>query len=229
MENPPDKTFGDGVHAVLKGLASAIPTAGGPISVLLETVFAPPIERRREKWFKHLAEVVSEIEQRFAEISREMLSQNEVFVTVALQATQIALRNHQEEKLQALRSAVLHAGLASGPDEQLQLMFLRFVDELSPAHLGLLALFDDPNFWMKRHAIQNPGWRIGNPSIIIEHCFPNLRDRRELYEQLVRDLQVRGLLSQSQFLDMTMSGTGMAESRTTQMGRSFISYVSVDV
>lgn len=226
MENPPERSTGDTVHAVVKSIASAVPTAGGPLSVMLETIFAPPIERRREKWFKQLAEVVSALEQRVANLSPESLSQNEVFVTVALQATQIALRNHHDDKLQALRGAVLHAGLPNGPDEQLQLMFLQFVDELSPTHLGLLALFDSPVRWMEKNNIQNPGWGMGGPSTVVEHCFPSLRNRREIYEQLVRDLQARGLIHQGQFLNVTMTGNGMVESRTTQMGKAFIAYVS---
>lgn len=228
MENPPEKTTGDTVHAVVKSIASMVPTAGGPLSVMLETIFAPPMERRREKWFKQLADVVSQLEQRVENLSAETLSQNEVFVTVALQATQIAIRNHQDEKLRALRNAVLHAGMPNGPDEQLQLMFLQFVDELSPGHLSLLALFDGPVHWMERNKVQNPGWGMGGVSAVVEHCFPALRGRREVYEQLVRDLQARGLIHQGQFLNVTMTGNGMVESRTTQMGKAFIAYVSED-
>lgn len=50
MKNPPERTTGDTVHAVFKSIASAVPTAGGPLSVLLETLFAPPIERRKKTW-----------------------------------------------------------------------------------------------------------------------------------------------------------------------------------
>lgn len=172
MDNPPERSAGDTVHAVVKSIASAVSTAGGPLSVLLETLFAPPIERRKEKWFKQLAEVVSQLEQRVADLTAEKLSQNELFVTVALQATQIALRNHQDEKLSALRGAVLHAGLPHGPDEQLQLMFLQFVDELTPSHLAMLALLNGPVLWMEQHNITYPGWGMGGVSTVVEHCFP---------------------------------------------------------
>lgn len=228
MDNPPERSAGDTVHAVVKSIASAVPTAGGPLSVLLETLFSPPIERRKEKWFKQLAEVVSQLEQRVADLTAEKLSQNELFVTVALQATQIALRNHQDEKLSALRGAVLHAGLPHGPDEQLQLMFLQFVDELTPSHLAMLALLNGPVLWMEQHNITYPGWGMGGVSTVVEHCFPALRGRREVYEQIVRDLQTRGLFHQGQFLNVTMTGNGMVESRTTEIGRAFIAYVSED-
>lgn len=229
MENPPERTKGDTLHAVVKSIVSAVPTAGGPLSVMLETLFAPPLERRREKWFKQLGEVVSHLEQCVADLAPEKLSQNEIFVTVALQATQIALRNHHEEKLSALRGAVFHSALPNEVDEQLQLMFLQFVDELTPTHLAMLALFDGPVQWMQQHQIQYPGWGMGSVSAVIEHCFPALRGKREVYEQVVRDLQVRGLIHQGQFLNITMTGNGMVESRTTDIGRAFIAYVSEDV
>lgn len=228
MDNPPERTKGDTVHAVVKSIASAVPTAGGPLSVLLETLFAPPVERRKEKWFKQLAEVVSQLEQQVTDLTAEKLSQNENFVTVALQATQIALRNHHDEKLSALRGAVLHAGLPHGPDEHLQLMFLQFIDELTPTHLAILALFNGPIRWMEQHKIQYPGWGMGGVSAVVEQCFPALRGKREVYEQVVRDLQARGLIHQGQFLNTTMSGTGMVESRTTEIGKFFIAYVSED-
>jgi len=228
MEKPPERTKGDTVHAVVKSIASAVPTAGGPLSVLLETLFAPPLERRREKWFKQLADVVSQLEQRVTDLTPEKLSQNEIFVTVALQATQIALRNHHDEKLSALRGAVLHSALPNGPEEQLQLMFLLFVDELTPIHLAMLALFNGPVQWMQQHQIQYPGWGMGGVSAVVEHCFPALRGKREVYEQVVRDLQARGLIHQGQFLNITMTGNGMVESRTTDIGRAFIAYVSED-
>lgn len=226
MEKPPQKTSEDIVHASVKGLVSGIPYAGGPLSVALENIFASPIERRREKWFEKLAEVVSELEQRVADLSAQKLSENELFVTVTLQATQIAIRNHQEEKIKALRSAVFQAGLPDGPDEELQLMFLQFIDELSPGRLQLLALLDDPIQWMQRNNIQNPGWSMGGVSAVIEHCFPHLRGKRQIYGQLVRDLQAKGLIHQGEFLNLTMTGRGMVKSRTTEIGQKFIAYIS---
>ena len=202
--------------------------AGGPLSVILETAFAPPIERRREKWLKQLGEIVSHLEQRVADLTPEKLSQNEVFITIALQATQIALRNHHEEKLSALKGAVLHSALPNGPEEHLQLMFLQFVDELTPTHLAMLALFNSPVQWMQQHQIQYPAWGMGGVSTVVEHCFPALRGKREVYEQVVRDLQTRGLIRQGQFLNITMTGNGMVESRTSDIGRAFIDYVSED-
>ncbi|MDO8207415.1 MAG: hypothetical protein Q7T38_06295, partial [Gallionella sp.] len=89
-------------------------------------------------------------------------------------------------------------------------------------------LFNGPIRWMEQHQIQYPGWGMGGVSAVVEHCFPSLRGKQEIYEQVVRDLQARGLIHQGQFLNLTMTGTGMVESRTTDIGKTFIAYVSED-
>lgn len=226
MKKPPNRSAGDAVHAVVKSIVGAVPYGGSALSVLMETVFAPPIERRRETWFKELADVTTELQQKVEGLTAENLSKNELFISVAAQATQIALRNHREEKLEALRNAVFRAGLPNGPDEQVQMMYLRFIDELTPGHLAVLALFDNPVCWMNKHNVQDPGWGMGGPSIVIERCLPELRGQRELYEQIVRDLQARGLMHQGQFLNVTMSGQGLVHSRTTDLGKRFIAHIS---
>jgi hypothetical protein len=79
---------------------------------------------------------------------------------------------------------------------------------------------------MEKNNIQYPGWGTGAPATLVEHCFPGLHGRREIYEQLVRDIQARGLIHQGQFLNVTMTGGGMVQARTTELGKAFIAYVS---
>jgi len=202
-----------------------VPVGGSALTVLLETIFAPPLERRREKWFGMLAEAVAELQRTVQGISPEALAANEMFVTAAAQATQVALRTHQEEKLQALKRAVICAASADAPAEDQQLMFLRFIDELTPWHLRLLAFFNSPEQWLKDRG-QVASWSLGAPSTVLEHCFPDLNGQSGFYVQLVRDLQSRGLIHQGEFLNTTMTGRGMLEARTTPFGRAFLVYIS---
>jgi hypothetical protein len=226
MENPPSKEKADILYAVGKGFLAMIPYAGSPLQSLMEVVIAPPLERRREKWLSSLAEVVSSIEEKTGGLSPEELSKNEMFITAAVQATQVALRTHQEEKLQALKAAVLNSALPGAPQEDQQLMFLHFIDELTPWHLRVLALFNAPKVWVKDNYIQIPSWMGGAPSTLLEYCFPEIRKPAEFYNQIFRDLQVRGLLAQGQYLNATMTVEGMFQSRTTELGRSFLSFIS---
>ncbi len=108
------------------------------------------------------------------------------------------------------------------------MIFLRLIDQLTPWHLRVLALLDEPVRWMERYGVQNPGWGMGGPSTVLEHCLPDLRGNRETYDQIVRDLQAEGLLGQGQFLHVTMTGGGMVASRTTERGKQFIKFITVN-
>lgn len=223
---PKKRTAGDVAYEVGKAIISAVPAAGGPFQVLFETIFTAPLEKRKQAWLEKLAGVVSELQEKVKGLTPEKLAENETFITVSLQASQIAIRNHQQEKLEALRNAVLNSALPNPLEEDQQIIFLRLIDQLTPWHLRIIALLDNPEKWMRRHTIANPGWGMGGVSTVLEHCFPELRSNREFYDQLVRELQTEGLVMQGQFLHITMTGHGMLESRTSGMGKQFLKFIS---
>ena len=222
----PDQFLRDMAHEVGRAIVSAIPAAGGPLQVAFENVFASPIEKRKQAWLEQLADIVTEVQDRVKELTPEKLTENEAFVTVAMQASQIAIRNHQQTKLEALRNAVLNSGLPNPLQEDEQMVFLRLIDQLTPWHLRVLSLLNNPIEWMKRNQVAYPGWGMGGISTVIEHCLPDLRVQRDTYDQIVRDLQVEGLVGQGQFLHLTMTGSGMVESRTTDRGKRFIKFTT---
>jgi hypothetical protein len=223
---PTKKSASDVAREVGRAVVSLVPAAGGPLQVVFENFFTSPIERRKEAWLRQLADVVKEVEGRVAELTPEKLAENEAFVTVAMQASQIALRNHQQAKLEALRNAVLNAALPNPPQEDEQMIFLRLIDQLTPWHLGVLSVLDEPVRWMERNGVANPGWGMGGTSTVLEHCLPKLHGQRDTYDQIVRDLQSEGLLGQGQFLHVMMTGGGMVASRTTDRGKRFIRFIT---
>ena len=226
---PKSRSAGDIARDVGRAIISVIPSAGGPLQVLFENVFAAPIEKRKQAWLEQLAGVVTEVQNQMEGLTAEKLAANEAFITVAMQASQIAIRNHQHEKLEALRNAVLNSALPNPPQEDEQMIFLRLVDQLTPWHLRVLSLLHNPVEWMEWNRIANPGWSVGGVSTVIEHCFPQHRGQRDTYDQIVRDLQVEGLLGQGQFIHLTMTERGMLESRTTERGKRFVKFITVPV
>jgi len=100
------------------------------------------------------------------------------------------------------------------------------IDQLTPWHLNVLSVLDNPIQCMARHSVVNPWWGMGGPSTVLEQCLPDLRDQRETYDQIVRDLQSDGLLDQGQFLHVMMTGGGMVGSRTTDRGKRFIRFIA---
>ncbi len=227
MKKPPqNKSEGDVAREVGRAIASIVPVVGGPLQVLFENIFTAPLEKRRQAWLEQLASAVEQLQHRFEGITPEKLAMNEVFVTVVMQASQIAIRNHQQAKIDALRHAVMNSALSNSPEENEQLIFLRLVDQLTPLHVRVISLLNDPKSWMAINNMQNPEWGMGDVSTVVEHCLPELRGRQETYEQVIRDLQVDGLLAQGQFLNMTMTGGGMIQSRSTSRGKEFMRFIS---
>lgn len=127
------------MYAVVKAGISAVPIVGGAAAELLGLALAPPLEKRRAEWFESVAERLKKVEVKF-----ETLGDDPAFVTTVLQATQIATRTHQQEKLRALQNAVVNTALHKLADDNLRSLFLAFVDEFTPAHVRMLAFFKNP-------------------------------------------------------------------------------------
>lgn len=227
MKKPPEqKSVTDAAYELGRAVASVVPVVGGPLQVLFESIFTAPLERRKAEWLRHVTEVIEEIERRVEGLEAADLGRNEAFITTTMQASQIALRNHQWEKLDALRNAVLNAGLPNAPSDDEQAMFVRLIDQLTPWHLRLLVFLDNPATWMTANGSDDPGWSAGAVATVIEHCFPDLRGKRDLYDQLVQDLQVAGLVAQGSYMHGMMTSQGMMASRTTSIGKRFLAFIT---
>ena len=141
LERRPEPSAKDYAYAILKGAISwlPIPIAGGVAAEILSLIISLPISKRQEEWVTSIAQGLVELQEKVNEFSLENLSENESFITTVLHATQVAIRNHQSEKLKSLRNAVLNTALSSNPDDEKQLMYLIDIDELTTLHLSHLS------------------------------------------------------------------------------------------
>ena len=226
LSKPPSQTKGDIVQAIARGAVSAVPVIGGPAAELLGLALQPALERRREAWFAELGSVVEELYERLDGFDPRQLADNEVFITAVISASNAALRTHETEKLTALRNAVLSSALAVDLDEHVQLMFIRFVDELTSLHLRLLAYLRDPTGWFERFQIAKPNIMMGGRTAILEAAMPDLADDRPIYMQAAGDLATRGLIENS--LSGMVSEQGLYTPLATPLGNRFLEYITND-
>lgn len=171
----PHRSAGDYLHTTARAGLSLIPVVGGSAAELFSLVLAPPLERRRDAWLEGLYRRLKQLEEQIADFHFEDLQHNEAFVSSVLQATQAALRTHQQEKLEALQNAVLNVALGRTVDEERQLVFLGLVDIFTVTHLEILRLFASPSEYPSARRVE-------------------LRERRQLTDPMVLDLNDRGLL-----------------------------------
>ena len=216
---------GDVAYAAAKGLVQIVPVAGAVGAEFLELVIVPPLSKRRDKLLTLLGEGLISLQEDLPDLIIPSLSENDAFVSTVTHALQVGLRTHQKEKLAALRNAVLNSATANAPDEDIQLMFINFIDTLTPSHLQLLQYFVNPREYGEKRGLQHPHWYSGGASTVLEYTLPELAGRRDFYDQVVIDLHARGLLDTNS-LHAKSTASGMFGSHTTNVGRQFLAFIT---
>jgi hypothetical protein len=219
----PQPSIWDGVlEAAKAGTSSLVPGYGGFLAQVFLSTIPTPLSRREREFFESLNERLEKLEER-GDITTEELAKNDVFITAALQAYQMAMRNHQSEKLGALRNAVLNSALPGAPDESLQLIFLNFVEGFSPWHMQILKFVHDPSAWMKERNIPVPDWSSGSLRNLFSIAFKDMKRPSGLDDFIFQDLQNRGLF---EGLGGLSTMRAVLRSRTTDLGKSFLKFIT---
>jgi hypothetical protein len=223
----PEESTADAVQAVAMAAIAAIPAIGGSMTELVSLVLAPSVDRRREVWFRELAEALEALQAMVDGFRIEDLQTNEEFISGVIQATRSAVSTHRHEKREALRNALLNIALHRSADADTQETFLRYIDELSVWHLQLLWLFQDPPRAIASVRGSQTTYGMGAPAQILETVYPRLASRRDIYDQIASDLYSRGFLNASRdFLHTMMTGSGMIAKRTTQLADDFLRFIA---
>jgi hypothetical protein len=229
MENenkykPPKAGPGDAGYAIVKAGISMLPIAGAPASELFGLIVTPPLEKRRLEWMEKVGAGLKNLEQKMGVVLEE-LQDNNKFIDAAMDATQIAIRTSQTEKLEALRNALLNAALPKSPEDSIQKMFFSFIDIFTVFHIKILELFQNPQKWFEKYSVPFPKLHMGALNHLLENAFPVLKNKREFYDLVWKDLYLRGLVS-TEGLHTMMTGSGVEAKRTTEMGDSFLNFIS---
>lgn len=128
MSDELDKSKSDVAYALVKAAIAGVPLAGGSAAEIFSLIVAPPIEKRRDRWLREVTTAVEDIRSKVANLTPEKLSQNPAFVTTLLQATQIAIRTHQEEKIEALRNALVNSAIGTPTSDDVRAIYLNLID-----------------------------------------------------------------------------------------------------
>ena len=226
----PENSGGDIVHTLVRAGLSLAPIVGGPAVELLGLVIVPPIEKRRDEWIEEIARCLLELERKVGGLRLEDLSDSDTFVTTFLHASQAAIRNHQREKREALRNAVLNSALPSAPDDDLQMIFLNYVDTFTSWHLRIMRFLDDLQSHSQKYAAQHSGWDWDEPQTVLEDVYPELNGKPGFQIQILRDLSERGLSRRDNLrisVMTTLHGRkAVFVSQTTPMGKQFLEFIT---
>ncbi|MCZ3367067.1 MULTISPECIES: hypothetical protein [Methanobacterium] len=227
---------GDSLHAVASSLMNYIPILGGPASVLFSAAITPPLAKRRDKWMMIFLEAINELANRKPEFNMKDLIDNEMFITTVMRASQIAICNHQNEKLNALKNAILNSALNNiSPEEDLQLILLDIIDSCTKLHLEFLKFFNEPkspkfveelqtNITEKGNEIKEVYYLVFNLGEVLEYEYPALKGKDDIYTHILKDLQSKELLVYDP--EFKIEPNGKMDSLIMPMGEKLLSFIT---
>lgn len=229
--SPPKPTIADNTHLAAKTIIPKIEEAissvqGAPnlgLSKFLFDIFPSPLEKRKKEWMEYIGNF---LEENFGE-DLDNLKNNEKFITVLIQATRIAIQNHQKEKLDALRNSVVSSVYTQDISEDLQLTFIRFIDELTPSHILLLKFF--VQFERELEKIKSYPELL---SFFHGHYEYSNALYQDEFKMFVSDLNTRGLVRISQdigdFNDIYIKSNWLREDTNDAQPRIIVTSVTKD-
>jgi hypothetical protein len=225
VEPYPEPEDRDARRKVLDAAMELVPYVGGFTATLLGAVVQPNLEKRKDAWFRSLNDCLQALRDRVDGLELTQMQQNDRLVTTILQATEVAGRTHEEEKLEALRNACLNSALPTDLREEYERAFVRLIDRLSPLHIRVLTYLADPTEWFNRYGIEREHYASAPRREPFERAFPELVPESPLCELVLRDLGQAGLADVGGLSGMVTENNVYAP-LASHFGRLFLRFVS---
>ncbi len=215
---------------VVKIALGFVPWVGGALSEVVGHV-NNNLARRQEFWMVQVSEAINALQNR-SDLSIDDLMKNEAFTSFLLQATPIALRNHQQAKISVLKNALISVGNPEFSDEDLAFQFLRYIDEITVSHFSILKyIFKNADKFKEVKSMQQAIEQLGHAESASRSPL--------VVRTYLRDLDARGLVNAVDLEDLPEFESNAvyieAEQserhplQLTELGSRFLTFVSAQV
>ncbi len=203
---------------VIKTFLSGFNIVGPFFTALYEAIKSNELKKRFNEWSDLIEYRLSKLEMQM-----EDLSKNESFVTTIMQATNSAMKTTKKGKRLCLANAVTNSAKVQ-IDESILLIYLNLIDKYTELHLKILAFLDNP----KKYYSNEKGpvcYVTTSISQILKKVYPEITEKESLINLIIKDLHSDYLINTDNIYTM-MTASGVFESRTTDLGKNFISFIS---
>jgi hypothetical protein len=159
---------------------------------LFNSLFSTPLEKRRDRWLDRICRCLNELEEKVDNLKIKELADNEEFVSILIQASQVAIKTHQEDKIKALQNIVLNTALGIEIEDVIRQWCINIIDGFTPVHLKLMLLFDNSSSNLKENGeTSSYAEDFKRP----EELFPDFQENEQFYHLVCRDLESLGLIN----------------------------------
>jgi len=181
-----------GAGATAAGIATGNPllVIGGATAVF-SSILNPTINEWRNQWFEDLRTDFQRLEKKVHGFNFEEKLKDPKIAGVVIEATLSAIKTHKDEKKKILRNAVLNITIGTNIEEDIQIILLKLIDDLSPSHVKILQILADPEKII-RQIVQG---KIKNFNIPDDFNNFYLKIPPYIFSYLINDLKNMNLLS----------------------------------
>lgn len=216
-------TKADIAFSITKALAGLLP-ATGMVATLVDEFIPSEVNKRRDSLLLKLERDFEELPERVKEVLEKPF-----FISIFMQSFRSAMATEKEEKIDAYRAIILNTAIEENPDEDEIEVMVKITDSLTPLHIKLIKIFEDP----PRYLAENPEAkeRFGSPSMggigqLIRACLPNYP--QDLVNVAIRDINNSGI-GNGMDNAATMTESGMLACRITDFGKRYIKLITLPV
>ncbi len=178
LEDAFRSTSKDKNYGAIKALIGVVPGIGGGVAEFYSTYITAPSQKRLYAFLEKLIDELQSLEAQVSSFSIESLQENASFSTILSQALEIVKRNHQEEKLEALKNLILNSVLQDSIEDDIKLLFLDLINELKVSHLHLMHLLYKPYRYTEKEIFLN-----------------KIEKNKQLYSCFIKQLVAKDLIS----------------------------------
>ncbi|MGC3954347.1 MAG: hypothetical protein QM804_08885 [Propionicimonas sp.] len=225
LDPPVESTAQVVVAKSVEAAASLLPVVGGPLSVVIATLFGVSYERRLHEWRDEVTARIRELNESLG-VRIEDLAQDGAFLDALAAATRIAEMSSSAEKRAYLANALYNIGAGSDLSDDKQTIYLRYIEELTASHMVMLEFLGDPPAFLKRRGIPWPNILMGGLGAVAKVALPELCDDGPLLETVLTDLERLGLVQRLPGFNTVMTDQGLRTGRGTRKGSEFLAFIT---
>jgi len=227
------------IKNVVSGIVGAASIAGGitignpflalgGASAVFASVLSPILNDRREDWFQKLFKDYEKLVKKVDSFDFEKTIRDPKVTDALIQTSLIAIKTHQEEKRKFLRNAMLNISQGFETNENMNNVFIQYVDELTTTHVRILKFLYEQKNELKemidKHSDNPQDSLEKEDNSLIDYLiekFPEVKGRHNFY---LRDLLNKGLVNtQQMFLGILF--VNIIQNGVTEDGKAFLQFI----
>ncbi len=211
-----DKAFN-----IVKAVAGLEPITGF-LATLVNDFIPSEVSKRRDALLLRLEEDFKNLSDR---INNEMISKP-YFISIFMQSFRSAMATEKQEKIDSYRAIILNTLIAQNPDTDSLEMMIKITDSLTPLHIKLLKVFNNPQIYLDNNPDAKTRFGniyMGGLSHLVRACFPSYP--QDLISVALKDLESIGL-GNGLNGGATMTVQGILQSHLTDFGRRYLTFIT---